>query len=434
MSVFVLDFYQQACVLRLNDRVAQAVRELWSKSHSLMGTCSSQLKDAAAFKEELEHDIEDVLESAMVDGRVIAREELKGLDRVTFELAKSLPIDDRIRGMSIFIIRKQVEALYRSLMDFTSKFGKRKLTEVLSISVQQYTRRLREDDKLLVERGGPCLGCVDSSLSDARRNLDSALKRLGAYIGLPSDAKSILSLFSSTPCRIQADGMQLEFQSFGSVCECDILGEILRILLEVIDAVLVFVLSSEAPEESALLTQSMASICRFILQEILKNISNAHKQSLSWLDIEVSKMLLMSIGQLLILDDYLENSDPTLTFPPSAIFIEYYRCRENILSSYGRSLAIFLKPSYMACLRATKGLGAKVAILSPRLIMFLKGILEVTATGRELISDHSLDSPFPCVNILKRHKKAFPSDFYAVLLKTAELGSAREESFQVDDN
>lgn len=201
MSAFLLEHIQQACSLRLKDKIAAAVRELWtfvahlnrlsrsrayvisllqqsredvesiltrirksrdslndessSESSSNPMTFESVLRDPShsfaakrvrydKFDSELQLQA-DVIEKELVrDSRSFLADFIDTyLKHSLTELCTLSPSHPMVVDLTIYLIKQQAAAQHQSLLDFIANYGRRKLQEVCSLSCKQFAKSLR---------------------------------------------------------------------------------------------------------------------------------------------------------------------------------------------------------------------------------------------------------------------------------------------------
>ena len=422
MSIFILEFHQHACTSLLRNRVAQAVHELWGKSRSLM--TNGRCYDVESFNDALRHELDEILTCVVFDGKSILTKAFDDLENTTVKLSKSIPVDARVQIMSVALIKKQVNNLHRSLSEFVCKFGGRKLEEVLSISVQQFKTKKEEETSSPPFSLENAIETPTTSPLVMTERLESALKKLFTYVNFPKTENAFIERFLEPPCRYNISETELcSDRCFNSLRWESYTMETTIHLAELIDATFELYFINNESRDLGYMIRNVIICCNFILQEFLSAAIKSSKERLYRMDIEVSKMFLSCIAQLLIFDECLDGNVSESIFLPSDIFIEYYRRNEAVLSRYSRALVICLKPSFEAYLRSAKGFGERLKSFRSRLVAFLKRLLLLHEFGREFLSDHTSTKSFPCHDLLLKYRKRIPTEFFTILSEISEGGS-----------
>jgi hypothetical protein len=167
--MFILETHNHSCHSRLRDKVGEAVREFWlraadirseiemkfnpvnnnlstadrrEENSSVLGINHGDLEPIiASLQSDLVTDLKLMLNRTLEDGKSLLNEVFsEKLQNVVEVLCSLHPCHEKVAEMASTLIRMQVEEQQPNLLQFFTSYAKKKLEEVLQLSVQQFRK------------------------------------------------------------------------------------------------------------------------------------------------------------------------------------------------------------------------------------------------------------------------------------------------------
>ncbi len=154
VASFTLDYLRGACNARLKDRVAEAVRSLWTRAADVrmelvLKPSHDVQADVTRLSVELDSCRAQILSETESDGKDILNQTIQeNLTQAVSKLCSLHPTNERVTRLAVYLIQQQALSETPQLMDFLLEYAQRKLTDVCRISVQQYSKWRTMDEKL----------------------------------------------------------------------------------------------------------------------------------------------------------------------------------------------------------------------------------------------------------------------------------------------
>jgi len=193
----ILEHVQVSCFMHLREKVAVAIRELWSRSallraeyddilKKLASTTSSPLYTVTKFQERLTDEVDRMHSQTIDDGKLFLDNFIPShLSTALNDLCKMYPCHERVHKLACDLLKNQAKAQHVELLSNITTYSRRKLEEVCTISVQQLQKAI--DGQMLADEKK-----LSSSLSSSSLPLHSLQPPLP--LPLPSSSKITLSI------------------------------------------------------------------------------------------------------------------------------------------------------------------------------------------------------------------------------------------------
>lgn len=173
----ILEHVEVSCFGHLREKVAVAIRELWSRSALLRAEYDDLLKKLSSntslyivttFQEKLTDEVDRMHSQTVEDGRLFLDDFIPThLSTALNDICKMYPCHERVHKLACDLVKNQIKAQHAPLLSSITTYSRRKLEEVCTISVQQLQKAI--DGQLLADEKKS-----SSLLSSSSRSLSSS--------------------------------------------------------------------------------------------------------------------------------------------------------------------------------------------------------------------------------------------------------------------
>ena len=153
VSNFIIELHHSACHERLRDKTRAIIREYWARATDI----KSEIKIPAPLNDDnLNKSVENLQNALMVDlnhifsrclkdGEIYLNELMEErMDRILLDLCSLYPCHQQVAQLGVKLITEQIKDQHGALLSIFGDYTKRKLDEVLHLSVQQFKKQSKE--------------------------------------------------------------------------------------------------------------------------------------------------------------------------------------------------------------------------------------------------------------------------------------------------
>ena len=143
---FIIDHHSSSCHERLRDKTRNIIREYWVRSADIKSEIdkSDSAKALVQYQSLLNHELKRIYSRAYNEAEQflddIYCEKIKTMLNNLFSL---YPSHDRVTKLAIYLAQQNIKSQHDSLLKVFGLYTKRKLEEVLSLSLQQLNKSLK---------------------------------------------------------------------------------------------------------------------------------------------------------------------------------------------------------------------------------------------------------------------------------------------------
>ena len=152
VSNFIIELHHSACREGLRDKTRAIIREYWARAADI----KTEIKVPALPVDDMEDSIKEfqsaliddsnrVFNRSLKDGEVYLNELMEDrMDRILHDLCSLHPCPPRVAELGVQLIKKQIKDQHAALLNIFGDYTRRKLDEVLHLSVQQYKKQSKQ--------------------------------------------------------------------------------------------------------------------------------------------------------------------------------------------------------------------------------------------------------------------------------------------------